>query len=171
MGHPCRVIRTARRALPRQALSREGARCGTKHWRTAHKGDIHRDVEGHLGRPVLAFCHRHAHRTLGGNHVALCGLLGGAEGIRTSDLRGAGGRSPEGGAAPGSARLNSEGAPPSALVSPTLYLRPLRPSDPPRRPRRGNDGCLLHQRDMVAGTHRRCRPEPVIGNRDGGHTS
>jgi hypothetical protein len=29
------------------------------------------------------------------------------------DLRGAGGRSPEGGAAPGPARLNSEGAPPS----------------------------------------------------------
>jgi hypothetical protein len=89
MGHPCRVIRTARRALPRQALSREGARCGTKHWRTAHKGDIHRDVEGHLGRPVLAFCHRHAHRTLGGNHVALCGLLGGAEGIRTDGHLGA----------------------------------------------------------------------------------
>jgi hypothetical protein len=77
-----------------------------------------------------------------GNHVVLRGLPGGAEGIRTSDLRGAGGRSPEGGAAPGSARLNSEGAPPSALVSP-LYLPPVRPSDLPRRPRRGDDGCLL----------------------------
>ena len=77
------------------------------------------------------------------NPVISTGWLVELRGFRTSDLRGAGGRSPEGGATPSSARLNSEGAPPSAPVSPTLCLPPVRPSDLPRRPRRGKDGRLL----------------------------
>jgi hypothetical protein len=44
-----------------------------------------------------------------GNHLSSRGLPGGAEGIRTSDSRGAGTPSPY--AAAGSARLNSEGTP------------------------------------------------------------
>jgi hypothetical protein len=52
-----------------------------------------------------------------GNHLGLRGLPGGAEGIRTSDLPGAGTRSPDGGAASGFARLNSEGSRARALAS------------------------------------------------------
>jgi hypothetical protein len=97
------------------------------------------------------------------NRVDSRRLPGGAEGIRTSDLRGAGGRSPAGGAAPGSARLNSEGAPPSALVSPTLCLPPVRPSDLPRRPRRGDDGRpLLDSEASVAKAIERALDKPWL---------
>jgi hypothetical protein len=52
---------------------------------------------------------------------------GGAEGIRTSDLHEAGARSPDGGAASGSARLDSEGPPPHRrLLPPTLCFPPVR---------------------------------------------
>jgi hypothetical protein len=80
-----------------------------------------------------------------GNHVDLRGLRGGAEGIRTSDLGGAGARSPEGDAASGSARLNGEGTPPHRrLLPPTLCFPPVGPSDLSRRPRRGHDDRPLH---------------------------
>ena len=63
-----------------------------------------------------------------GNHVDLRGLPGGAEGIRTSDLRGAGTRSPDGAAAFGSARLKSEALPPYRRLLPPNAMFPTSPA-------------------------------------------
>ena len=75
----------------------------------------------------------------------------------------AGTRSPEGRATPGSARLNSEAAPPSALVSPKLCLPPVRPSDLPRCTRRGDDGRpLLDGEASVAKAIERALDKPWL---------
>ena len=77
------------------------------------------------------------------HHLIVAHEVTGAEGIRTS-ASAAQAAAHRGGAATGSARRNRGGRPPHRrLLSPTLCSPPVRPSDLPRRPRRGDDGRLL----------------------------
>jgi hypothetical protein len=74
-----------------------------------------------------------------GNHVDLRGLLGGAEGIRTSDLRSAGTRALHSAVASGSAGLTVEGAPLDPALDRRYFKSPV---------------------EVRASVHRRSSPRP-----------
>jgi hypothetical protein len=81
---------------------------------------------------VLLFCG-------GGNHAERRGLPGGAEGIRTSDFRGAGPRSPDGAPPPILQGLIAKGRRRAGACSANTMSPPFRLLDLSRRPRRFND--------------------------------